>query len=254
MLRAARAISQVHKRLSSEKPIDDNRRALSHYSSGARIARPYRFVPKTRRLTHIKSGAPFRRDYVCSGGKGQFMSKTMEMLQVEHRNMSELLDLLERQVDRLDGAGDADYDFLGEIIDYFRSFPDLYHHPKEDPVFARLTKRDPEAAAAMGDLQAEHEKVNARLNGFTRAVVNVLLGAEMPRSKLTDVARDFIDGERRHMKAEETIFFPAAKKALIVADWKEIDAKVSKFQDPLFETGPTHRFEMVQKMLGAVAK
>ena len=54
------------------------------------------------------------------------MSKTMEMLQTEHRNMRKLLDLLERQVDLFVEAGEVDYGLLGEIIDYFRSYPGLY--------------------------------------------------------------------------------------------------------------------------------
>ena len=79
------------------------------------------------------------------------MSQTMEMLQTEHRIMSELLDLLERQVDLFEEGGEVDYDLLGEIIDYFRSYTDLYHHSKEDLVFESLIKRDPEAAVTLGD-------------------------------------------------------------------------------------------------------
>ena len=179
------------------------------------------------------------------------MSKTMEMLQTEHRNMSELLNLLERQVDLFEGQGEVDYDLLGEIIDYFRSYPDLYHHPKEDLVFESLKKRDPEAAGAMGDLEVAHDKVNDCLNRFTRAVVNVLLGENVARSAFISVAREFLDGERRHMTSEETIFFPAAKKALTDEDWKEIDARVAKFRDPLHETGSIHRFKRVLKELAA---
>lgn len=179
------------------------------------------------------------------------MSKTMEMLQTEHRNMSELLNLLERQVDLFEGQDEVDYELLGEIIDYFRSYPDLYHHPKEDLVFESLKKRDPEAAVAMGDLEVAHDKVNDCLNRFTRAVVNVLLGENVARSAFISVAREFLDGERHHMTSEETIFFPAAKKALTDEDWKEIDARVAKFRDPLHETGSIHRFERVQKELAA---
>ena len=179
------------------------------------------------------------------------MSQTMEMLQTEHRIMSELLDLLERQVDLFEEGGEVDYDLLGEIIDYFRSYTDLYHHSKEDLVFESLIKRDPEAAVTMGDLEAAHDKVNDYLNRFTRAVVNVLLGKNVARSAFIAIARDFLDGERRHMTLEETIFFPAAKKALTDEDWKEIDARVAKFRDPLHETVPIHRFERVRKELAA---
>lgn len=173
----------------------------------------------------------------------------LDMIRKEHRTMTRLLDMLERQIDLFEKTGEPDYELVGEILDYFRSFPDLYHHPKEDLVFKWLEKRDPEQAAAFGNLEEEHEKVSARLVRFTRAIVNVLMQAEVPREKVVEVARDFIDGERRHMSAEEKYFFPAAERVLSEQDWAEIDARVSKFKDPILEHSAPHRFALVREKL-----
>lgn len=177
------------------------------------------------------------------------VSLTMDMLQREHRTMSRLLDLLERQITLFEKTEHPDYELISEITDYFRSFPDLYHHPKEELVLERLRERNPQAAAAVGDLEADHDGCAKHLDSFARNVVKVLLDAELPRDAFVRVARDFIDNERRHMKGEEQVFFPAAEENLTEADWLEIDARVAKFRDPLAATEMPHRFELIRKQI-----
>ncbi len=161
------------------------------------------------------------------------MPAAIDAIRKEHRTMSRLLDLLETQIDLFEKTEQPDYDLMKEIIDYFLTFPDLYHHPKEDLIYRRLKKRAPDQVSEFGDLEEQHENVSDRLHTFTRAVVHVMLEAEMPRDKFVAMARDFITGERKHMEAEENVFFPAALRALNDEDWAEIDRKVSAFSDPL---------------------
>jgi len=70
--------------------------------------------------------------------------------------MGRLLDAVERQLERFDRGETPDYDILQGVLDYALTYPDLYHHPKEDLVYARLRLRDPAAADSLTDLQAEH--------------------------------------------------------------------------------------------------
>ncbi|MGI9384004.1 MAG: hemerythrin domain-containing protein [Methyloligellaceae bacterium] len=177
------------------------------------------------------------------------MPLAIDMIRSEHRTMAKLLELLERQIDLFEKTGEPDYELLGEIVDYFRSFPDLYHHPKEDLIFDRLAERAPDAVAGFGNLEAEHEKVNARLNKFARAVVNVLMQVEVPRDAFVQLAREFILGERKHMQAEESMFLPLALEHLEEADWAEIDACVARFKDPILDSQAPHRFAALQEKL-----
>ena len=71
----------------------------------------------------------------------------MEVLRQEHANMTLLLDLFECQVAALRQQEDADFVLIGGIVDYFLTYPDLMHHPKEDILFHRLRELDPAAAA-----------------------------------------------------------------------------------------------------------
>jgi hemerythrin-like domain-containing protein len=81
----------------------------------------------------------------------------IERLCQEHRNIETLLAVLERELE-IDRRHRPDYDVIRTIISYFQVYPDLYHHPLEDLVFAKLKIRDPAAAAKVGNLAHEHQK------------------------------------------------------------------------------------------------
>jgi hypothetical protein len=97
------------------------------------------------------------------------MTKLIEILREDHRNIETLLLVLERELNIFDRAEQPDYEVMRAIIDYFRDYPDRCHHPKEDAVFAKLKTRDPAATASVGDLEAEHLKGAKRLTQVPRS-------------------------------------------------------------------------------------
>jgi hemerythrin-like domain-containing protein len=49
-----------------------------------------------------------------------------------------------------------DYEVIRAIFSYFEVYTEIYHHPREELVFAKLIKRDPAAAAKLGDFSQDH--------------------------------------------------------------------------------------------------
>lgn len=174
------------------------------------------------------------------------MSEVMRALRQEHANIKKLLGVLERQLAVFESAGRPDYDIVEGVADYFLSYPDLYHHPKEDLVYRRLLERDPASAQDFGDLQAEHEQIAARTREFAAGVRDVLEEATVPRESFGHWARRFVDMQRQHMQREETVFFPAAEKALTADDWAELEARMTDREDPLFGAGVGERYESLR--------
>jgi hemerythrin-like domain-containing protein len=171
------------------------------------------------------------------------MLEALRLLRQEHENIARLLNILERQLAVFDRAEPPDYDILQAIADYFLGHPDLCHHPKEDIVFGKLQERDPGRAAEAGDLKAEHREISRLARQLADAAENVLGDVEVARDAFHRVVRHFIDHERRHMKMEEEVFFPAALEALTPDDWAEIDARISDQTDPLFGPEVAERFK-----------
>jgi hemerythrin-like domain-containing protein len=170
----------------------------------------------------------------------------IERLSREHRNIEMLLAVLERELEIFDRGGRPDYEVIRAIISYFEVYPDVYHHPQEDLVFAKLKLRDPAAAAKVGNLALEHQKGAERLRRVAQAVDSVLADREILRQNVDTIVRDFIEYERRHIMMEDRDFFPAALKALKPQDWTEIASALTSHEDPLFSEAAEETFDALR--------
>jgi hemerythrin-like domain-containing protein len=171
------------------------------------------------------------------------MPEVMRRLRNDHRNIARLLSAIEHQLAIFDRGEQPDYDVLAAAADYFLGFPDLCHHPSEDLIFRKLREKDPAAAQSIGDLEAEHQEIALLARHFHEAVQNVLEEVEVSRCAFDSVIRHFIGEQRQHMEMEEERFFPLALGVLTPEDWAEIDAQLTKENDPLFGSQVSLQFK-----------
>ena len=66
----------------------------------------------------------------------------IEMLYSEHSHFLSLLDTLEQETEKLKPGKVPDYHLLLDIVDYLTHYPDQYHHPREDLLFAKMLNSD----------------------------------------------------------------------------------------------------------------
>jgi hypothetical protein len=111
------------------------------------------------------------------------MTRMIELLHGEHRDVEKLLNVLEDELKVFDRRERLDYEVIQAIISYFQDYPDCCHHPKEDMIFDKLKARNPPAAKRIGDVEAEHRQETERLDRVARVVRNVLLGREIARRR-----------------------------------------------------------------------
>src|SRR5215471_12444530 len=109
------------------------------------------------------------------------MTYIIEVLRQEHCNIESLLRVLERELSVFDLGDRPDYEVVRAVIDYFKDYPDSCHHPKEDMIVEKLKARDPVAAAAIGDLKAQHREGARRLRQVANAVEYVLGDQDLVR-------------------------------------------------------------------------
>jgi hemerythrin-like domain-containing protein len=174
------------------------------------------------------------------------MTYIIEVLRQEHRNIEKLLRVLERELSVFDRGDRPDYELVLAVIDYFKDYPDSCHHPKEDMIVAKLKARDPVAAAAIGDLEAQHREGATRLRRVAQAVERVLGDQDLLRETVDDIIREFINHERQHMAMEERVVFPAALNALRPVDWADIALKLTDRDDPFYQPGLEKKFNTLR--------
>jgi hemerythrin-like domain-containing protein len=167
----------------------------------------------------------------------------------DHVNMSRLLKLLAREVDAFFAGNEPDWAIVESILEYNLSYPDVFHHPKEELVLEKVRLRDPDAARIIGELETEHESLAAEGRRFYAAVRSVMDDSDLPRGWFTGLANDYIGHMRRHMQMEEVIFFPIAKQALKAKDWADVEARLAHSLDPLWDSGVESRFDRLRERI-----
>jgi hemerythrin-like domain-containing protein len=175
------------------------------------------------------------------------MMEIIEDLRQEHRNIEKLLRVLERELSVFDRGDRPDYEVVLVVIDYFKVYPDACHHPKEDIIVEKFKARDPVAAAAIGDLEAEHREGARRLRRVAQAVERVLSDEDLLRQTIGDIIRDFINHERHHMAREERVVFPAMLNTLRPEDWADIALQLADRYGPLSQPDFEEKFSTLRR-------
>lgn len=175
------------------------------------------------------------------------MPEVIKVLLAEHANVSQLLAVLDRQITMFIEGSDPDFEIMESVADYFQSFPDLYHYPKEDLIFQKLKKRNSAAAKAFGDLQSEHEEIAIFTREFAQAVQAGTDEPQVVRETYDHWLRGFVEVQRQHMGKEETLLYPAAVDSLTEEDWSDIDARITDAEDPLLGEAISERYEALRR-------
>ena len=174
-------------------------------------------------------------------------SSLITTINEEHRTIAKLLHLIDRQVMLFAESASPDLDLLHLIMEYTQSFPDLYHHPKEDAIFVKLKERDPAMASQIDTLLEDHRNMHQISSKFANLVEQLIGDATMPREVFIKAAVDYVDFQRNHMMREVGDVLPAAMQVLSAADWAELEANAEQGHDPL-EGGKEH-FQRLSALL-----
>ena len=82
------------------------------------------------------------------------MPEILDHLQVDHRNMRQLLRILDEELEAYSTRGSADFDLMKQILEYTLHYPSLIHHPREETLFRRLCGA---GSGIQGDSGRSHE-------------------------------------------------------------------------------------------------
>ncbi|MDJ0880000.1 MAG: hemerythrin domain-containing protein [Halieaceae bacterium] len=176
-------------------------------------------------------------DAVASRMRGKQLSShpILATLYAEHRYMGTLLKLLESQVDSLEQDEAVDPQVLYESLHYMTHFPDAFHHPREDLVYARAGELDYALADSVDTLQRDHDylsKLGPKALDAAAHWEETGQGAD----KLQKTVRDYVTTMYKHMEVEEALVFPEIERVLSDEDWAELEREdlMSPVPDPVF--------------------
>lgn len=172
------------------------------------------------------------------------MPKAADRLQRQHQHISRLLTVVERQLGALARGRAPDYQLMRDVFEYLADYPDRYHHPYEDFVFARLVKQRPEETERVRSLADQHALLVAYGRQVQGPLTDLLHGSVIPRSELLALGRAYVDEYRDHLR-HELEALAAATRHLTPADWIQIDTAFYWQPDPLFGQHVEARYQLL---------
>ena len=174
----------------------------------------------------------------------------MKALRAEHRHMATVMQLFADQLTAIEEGQLVDTHVVYEIMDYMVTWPDRFHHPREDLIYGRVAELDSAAADEVDTLQRDHDQM-ARMG---REVLNDIArwrDGELPGSAVASSGRAYIDHTYEHMNLEEKLVFPHIESVLSLQDWRELaeDDHLQAVADPVFGPRVQREFRNLARKL-----
>lgn len=177
------------------------------------------------------------------------MTGMLDQLHQDHINMSQLLDLIERELRLLDGDEPADLALVYDALHYLTHYGDLYHHPVEDRLFAHLQRSDDALSDKVDRLEREHKALFQKGKAFADVVQEIESEVAMERSEFKRLARDYLRSQRQHLDFEEEVMFPLARQRMETGAISELEADLEVDTDPLFGRLVRQEYERLKSAL-----
>lgn len=161
--------------------------------------------------------------------------EAVRIIRQEHQSLAAVLHGLNYLVREIQGyRAEPDFELMRSMVYYIDTFPERFHHPKEDEwLFRLLVLRHPSARVLVQRLQSEHRAGAIKLKQLEQALLRYSQGGRPEFAVFAAAVESFVAFERNHMRSEETEILPLAQKYLTAEDWKEIDAAFLNHADPL---------------------
>jgi branched-chain amino acid transport system ATP-binding protein len=165
--------------------------------------------------------------------------RALAVIEAEHRNMLRVASALGVLAERLSTAPTGeDLHTVALIADYFHAFPERFHHPKESELlFAQIRRRSNESGEILDRLDREHQTAPAQVTRIHDLAATTPATDRARIAGLIDEIAIFCAFLPEHMRVEEEVAFPLARRALTAEDWAKVDAGFAAHVDPLGDPG-----------------
>ncbi len=175
-------------------------------------------------------------------------------LREDHRNMSIMLDLLERETNRIQRGEKPDYELIHDIMRYMTVYSDAVHHPKEDVLYSAIRKEKPELAGGLERVGPEHEELAKLGEALRNDIEAIASGAAVTRERIVTDTMDYVERLRQHMQWEEGDLFKRADSLVDAETAMVVDISHLDYLDPVFGPERKHTFANLLENIKALSK
>jgi hemerythrin-like domain-containing protein len=172
---------------------------------------------------------------------------------IEHRLNYRMVNLFNRELERIGDAGSADQEFIDSAVGYMLKFADICHHGKEEKIlFPRLAEKplDPEIKKTMEDLIQEHILMRKITNDLVQANKRYIQNDIDSKADIIASINDIIELYPAHMEKEDRHFFLPAMGYLTDREKDDMLDNFFEFDSRLFHDGYMYTVAALEERWG----
>ena len=171
-------------------------------------------------------------------------------LREDHRHIATVLALFSDHLNAIERRELVNTHVIYEIMDYMVTWPDRFHHPREDLIYGYAADVDRGLAEDRRLLEKDHDAI-AREGRELLELIEGWRGGEANGSALVERGRAYVQHHYEHMSIEEQQVFPAIDAVLTRADWQELvaDDQLRPVGDPVFGRRVQREFRNLARKL-----
>ena len=180
----------------------------------------------------------------------------LRALYAEHRHIATVMRLFSEHLDAIEAGELVDTHVVYEIMDYMVTWPDRFHHPREDLIYGRVAELDAAAGDSVDSLQRDHDYM-AKAGQEVLRNIQLWRDGELTGGMLVNGGRAYVQHMYEHMNSEEKLVFPQIEGVLSAADWAELerDDRLRPVADPVFGQRVQREFRnMARKLRSSVRR
>ena len=208
-----------------------------------------------------KRTAPGSTQSTRAGGsalpvKSRAQPPLLRALYAEHRHIANVMRLFTEQLDAIEAGALVDTHVVYEIMDYMVTWPDRFHHPREDLIYGRVAELDAAIADNVDSLQRDHDYM-AKAGQEVLRNIQLWGDGELTGGLLVKGGRGYVQHMYEHMNSEEKLVFPQIEGVLSAGDWAELeqDDRLRPVVDPVFGQRVQREFRnMARKLRSSVRR
>jgi len=170
-------------------------------------------------------------------------------LHQDHVNLSKLLEILEKKVEKLKHDGEPNFSLMADVIGYIANYAEHHHHPREDKMYAFFKGRDAELDKVMADCEVAHQELKGIGGDLLEVIDGILHDAVLPMDEFITRLESFVLNEKAHLDFEEGHIFPKLIAVANDKDWAELAISLPAEADPLFGEKQAEEYKELYKAL-----
>ncbi len=150
--------------------------------------------------------------------------KPTDILSSEHRVIEQVLNCLDKMVQKSQTEGKLDKQSAKDAVAFFRNFADHCHHGKEERHLfpAMEAKGFPRDCGPTGVMLYEHDQGRKFVGGMDESIEAAARGDTAALKEFTRNAREYINLLREHIKKEDHCLFAMANNAFTEQDQQDL--------------------------------